>query len=201
MWIQKYLPAHPLGPFKMHLKPRTSNWSFSKYFFLAQMRSQGPPRRRMTRGIPFANVSYQTHNRLRVSRGRSGPNFKTYFSLHGRNFQSHARKICRVECPSSPCALNISTHPFPMLGPSQSDSSYRFGGDSDREGTVASSMIPSCWTCESAVATHVWSKVQVKTSIQICHNIMEWTYGVAIESVAALLCQKSRRRITGPVIF
>ena len=47
---------------------------------------------------------------------------------------------------------------------------------------------------------HVWSKVQVKTSIQICHNIMEWTYGVAIESVAALLCQKSRRRITGRVI-
>jgi hypothetical protein len=47
---------------------------------------------------------------------------------------------------------------------------------------------------------HVWSKVQVKTSIRICHNIMEWTYGVAIESVAALLCQKARRRITGRVI-
>ena len=28
---------------------------------------------------------------------------------------------------------------------------------------------------------------------------MEWTYGVAIESVAALLCQKARRRITGRV--
>ncbi len=29
---------------------------------------------------------------------------------------------------------------------------------------------------------------------------MEWTYGVAIESVAALLCQKARRRTTGRVI-
>ena len=50
---------------------------------------------------------------------------------------------------------------------------------------------------------HVWNKleVQVKTSIRICHNIMEWTYGVAIESVAALLCQKARRRITGRVII
>ena len=44
---------------------------------------------------------------------------------------------------------------------------------------------------------HVWSKVQVKTSIRICHNIMERTYGVAI---AALLCQKACRRITGRVI-
>jgi hypothetical protein len=34
---------------------------------------------------------------------------------------------------------------------------------------------------------HVWSKVQVKTSIWICHNITEWAYGVAIESFAALL--------------
>jgi hypothetical protein len=46
---------------------------------------------------------------------------------------------------------------------------------------------------------NVWSKVQVKTSIRICHNIMEWTNGVAIESVAALLFQKARRRITGRV--
>ena len=48
---------------------------------------------------------------------------------------------------------------------------------------------------------HVWSKVQAKTSIRICHNIMQWTYGVAIESVTALLCQKARRRITGRVII
>ncbi len=48
---------------------------------------------------------------------------------------------------------------------------------------------------------HVWSKVQVKTSIRICHNIMEWTYGVAIESVAALLCQKARSRIIGRVVI
>jgi hypothetical protein len=48
---------------------------------------------------------------------------------------------------------------------------------------------------------HVWSKVQVKTSIRICHNIMEWTYGVAIESVASLLCQKVHHRITGRVII
>ena len=48
---------------------------------------------------------------------------------------------------------------------------------------------------------NVWSKVQVKTSIRICYNIMEWTYNVAIESVAALLCQKARRRITGRVII
>ena len=46
---------------------------------------------------------------------------------------------------------------------------------------------------------NVWCKVQVKTSIQICHNIMEWTNGVAIESVAALLFQKARRRITARV--
>ena len=46
---------------------------------------------------------------------------------------------------------------------------------------------------------HVWSKVQVKTSIRICHNIMQWTNGVAIESVAALLCQKARGRVTGRV--
>jgi hypothetical protein len=49
--------------------------------------------------------------------------------------------------------------------------------------------------------THVWSKVQVKTSIRICHNLMEWPDGVAIESVAALLCQKARRGITGRVII
>jgi hypothetical protein len=49
--------------------------------------------------------------------------------------------------------------------------------------------------------THVCSKVQVKTSIRICHNINEWTNGAAIESVAALLCQKARRRITGRVII
>jgi hypothetical protein len=48
---------------------------------------------------------------------------------------------------------------------------------------------------------NVWSKVQVKTSIRICHNINEWTNGVAIESVAALLSQKARRRITGRVII
>ena len=48
---------------------------------------------------------------------------------------------------------------------------------------------------------NVWSKVQVKTSIRICHNINEWTNGVAIESVAALLCKKARRRITGRVII
>ncbi len=35
--------------------------------------------------------------------------------------------------------MNISTHPFPIPGPSESDSSDRSGGDSDREGTVASS--------------------------------------------------------------
>jgi hypothetical protein len=29
---------------------------------------------------------------------------------------------------------------------------------------------------------------------------MEWTYGVAIESFLALLCQKARRKITGRVI-
>jgi hypothetical protein len=28
----------------------------------------------------------------------------------------------------------------------------------------------------------------------------EWTYGVAIESFAALLCRKARRRLTGRVI-
>ena len=48
---------------------------------------------------------------------------------------------------------------------------------------------------------HVWSKAQVKTSIRICHYVMEWTYDVAIESFAALLCQKARRRITGRVII
>jgi hypothetical protein len=48
---------------------------------------------------------------------------------------------------------------------------------------------------------NVWSKVQVKTSIRIWHNINEWTYGVAFESVAALLSQKARRRITGRVII
>ncbi len=48
---------------------------------------------------------------------------------------------------------------------------------------------------------HACSKVQVKTSIRMCHNINEWTYGVAIESVAALLCQKACRRITGRVII
>ena len=47
---------------------------------------------------------------------------------------------------------------------------------------------------------HVWRKVRVKTSILICHNMTEWTYGVAIESFAALLCRKARRRITGRVI-
>jgi hypothetical protein len=41
---------------------------------------------------------------------------------------------------------------------------------------------------------HVWSKVQVITSIWICHYVMEWTYGVAIESFAALLCQKLAER-------
>ena len=46
---------------------------------------------------------------------------------------------------------------------------------------------------------NAWSRVQVKTSIRICQNIKKWTNGVAIESVAALLCQKARRRITGRV--
>ncbi len=48
---------------------------------------------------------------------------------------------------------------------------------------------------------NVWSKEQVKTSIRIYHYIIKWTNGVAIESVAALLCQKARRRITGRVII
>ncbi len=50
--------------------------------------------------------------------------------------------------------------------------------------------------------TYIWSKVQVKTRIRVCHNINEWTSGAAaIESVAALLCKKARRRITGRVII
>jgi hypothetical protein len=35
--------------------------------------------------------------------------------------------------------------------------------------------------------------------MKLCHNIMQWTNDVAIESVAALLFQKARRRITGRV--
>jgi hypothetical protein len=49
--------------------------------------------------------------------------------------------------------------------------------------------------------TYIWSKVQVKTRIRVCHNINEWTNGAAVESVAALLCKKARRRITGRVII
>ncbi len=62
--------------------------------------------------------------------------------------------------------------------------------------------VDACYVRRTEIQkAHVWSKVQVKTSIRICHNIMEWTYGVTIESVAALLCQKARRRITGRVII
>jgi hypothetical protein len=35
--------------------------------------------------------------------------------------------------------LNISTHPFSLSGPSESDPSDRSGGESDREGSAASS--------------------------------------------------------------
>jgi hypothetical protein len=48
---------------------------------------------------------------------------------------------------------------------------------------------------------NVWSTVKVKTSIRMCHNINNWSTGAAIESVAALLCQKARCRITGRLII
>jgi hypothetical protein len=75
---------------------------------------------------------------LRVSHGRPGPSFKTWFTTTGYS-EVNARKICRVWCPSGLCASSISIHPFQMSGSSENDSSHRSGGESDHEGSAASS--------------------------------------------------------------
>jgi hypothetical protein len=75
---------------------------------------------------------------LRVSHGRSGPIFKTYFPTTGDS-EVDARKICGGWCPSSLCALSISIYPFQMSGSSENDSSHRSGGESDRKSSAASS--------------------------------------------------------------
>ncbi len=70
---------------------------------------------------------------LRVSHGRSGPSFKTWFPSTGSIQKSMQGKYARFG------ALSISIQPFQMSGSSENDSSHRSGGESDCEGSAASS--------------------------------------------------------------